>query len=67
MDPREDRFIHISQSGRRNYIPSAIEYGHGNARPIPYIRRAWEETKREDVKIMGKKLKEGIEREAKRG
>jgi HK97 gp10 family phage protein len=67
MDPREKRYIHISNVGRRNYIPSALEFGHGNARPIPYIRRAWAETRKQDVKIMGKKLKEGIEREARRG
>lgn len=67
MDPREKRFIYISQSGKRSYIPSAIEYGHGNARPIPYIRKAWDETRKQDVAIMGRELKKGIEREAKRG
>jgi HK97 gp10 family phage protein len=67
MDPREKRFIHISQSGRRSYIPSALEYGHGNAKPKAYIRKAWAETKQQDVKIMASKLKEGIEREAQRG
>jgi len=60
-------FTDYSKVGRRNYIPSAIEFGHGNARPIPYIRKAWEKTKKQDVRIMGRELKKGIEREARRG
>ena len=60
-------FVDYSKVGKRNYIPSALEFGHGNARPIPYIRNAWEKTKRQDVIIMGRELKKGIEREAKRG
>ncbi len=54
-------------SGKKSYIPAAIEYGHGNARPIPFIRSAWAATKAKAVKKMGSKLREGIEREAKRG
>ena len=60
-------FIEYSKVGKRNYIPSAIEFGHGNAKPIPYIRSAWAKTKAQDVKIMARELKKGIEREAKRG
>jgi len=60
-------FTEYSKIGKRNYIPSAIEFGHGNARPIPFIRSAWAKTKAQDVRIMGKELKKGIEREAKRG
>ena len=67
MNPEEQEFIHYSASGKRSYIPSAIEYGHDGARPIPFIRNAWERTKTKDVEIMGKKLAEGIEREAMRG
>ena len=54
-------------TGKKSYIPAAIEHGHGNARPIPYIRRAWESTKAKAVKVMGISLAEGIEREAMRG
>jgi HK97 gp10 family phage protein len=54
-------------AGKKSYIPAAIEYGHGNARPIPYIRAAWNATKRRDVKIMRNLMKLGIEREARRG
>lgn len=64
MDPREDRFVDYSANGKRNYIPSAIEYGHGNARPIPFIRSAWDKTKRQNVNIMSRTLRTGIEREA---
>lgn len=52
-------------TGKKSYIPAAIEYGHGNARPIPYIRRAWETTKPKAVKTLANELKQGIEREAK--
>jgi hypothetical protein len=52
---------------KKSYIPAAIEHGHGNATPIPYIRSAWVQTKARDIKTMGKLLKQGIEREAKRG
>lgn len=60
-------FTEYSKVGKRNYIPSAIEFGHDNAKPIPFIRNAWEKTKARDVQIMGKELKKGIEREAKHG
>jgi hypothetical protein len=52
-------------TGKKSYIPAAIEYGHDEARPIPYIRAAWAATRQRDVQIMGKRLKEGIEREIK--
>jgi hypothetical protein len=52
-------------TGKKSYIPAAIEYGHDEARPIPYIRAAWAVTKMQDIRIMGRLLKQGIEREAK--
>ena len=54
-------------TGKKSYIPAAIEYGHDNARPIPYIRRAFQSAKRRAIKTLGQQLKQGIEREAKRG
>lgn len=51
-------------TGKKSYIPAAIEYGHDNARPIPFIRRAFETTKARSVKVLGESLKTGIEREA---
>jgi len=54
-------------TGKKSYIPAAIEYGHGNARPIPFIRSAFQSTKAKSVHVLGKELKEGIEREARRG
>jgi HK97 gp10 family phage protein len=53
--------------GRKSYIPAAIEWGHGNARPIPYIRAAWASTKVRAVKKMASELRQGIEKEALRG
>jgi hypothetical protein len=67
MDPAEEKFIHYSKNGKRSYIPSAIEYGHDDARPIPFIRSAWDKTKKEDIRIMAKMFKTEIEREAQRG
>ena len=64
MDPKEEKFIHYSKSGKRNYIPSAIEYGHDDARPIPFIRSAWEKTRKQDIRIMAKRFKQEIEKEA---
>ena len=52
-------------TGKKSYIPAALEYGHGNARPIPYIRAAWAATKNNAVRKMASELKKGIEREAK--
>ena len=52
-------------TGKKSYIPAALEYGHDNARPIPYIRAAWAVTKKQAVRRMGIELKQGIEREAK--
>jgi len=49
-------------TGKKSYIPAALEHGHGNAKPIPYIRRAWDSTRARAVKVMGISLKAGIER-----
>lgn len=54
-------------TGKKSYIPAALEFGHGNARPIPFLRAAWSATKNRAVKKMASVLKQGIEREAKRG
>ena len=66
----EDKFpesVEISASGRRNYIPAALEYGHGSARPIPFLRRAWDTTKREALAVIQREIAAGIERVAKGG
>lgn len=53
-------------TGKKSYIPAAIEFGHDEARPIPYIRAAWAVSKARAVKKMASVLKQGIEREAKK-
>ena len=35
-----EEFDHVSQEGKMSYIPSAIEYGHDSAQPIPFMRKA---------------------------
>ena len=72
-----DDFVHISKSGNRTYIPTAIEYGHkmvifGNktgrrVAPIPFLRRAWDATKHTARKIIVQKMWEGIKAEAAKG
>ena len=54
-------------TGKKSYIPAAIEYGHDNAKPISFIRTAWKAKKTSAVKVLGQQLKLGIEREAKSG
>ena len=51
-------------TGKKSYIPAALEYGHDNARPIPFTRRAFQSTKTRSIKAMAESLKTGIEREA---
>jgi hypothetical protein len=66
MDPKEEKFIHYSKSGKRSFIPSAIEYGHDDARPIQFIRSAWAKTRTEDIRIMAKQFKREIEKAARK-
>ena len=35
-----EEFEHVSEAGKMSYIPSAIEYGHDAAQPIPFMRKA---------------------------
>ena len=67
-----DKFVYIAKvhskyPGGRTYIPAAIEFGHDNARPIPFRRNAADSTKNKRVQVIGVKLKEGIEAIAKVG
>ena len=65
-------FIEESKAGRRNYIPSAIEFGHidragGFVPAIPYIRVSFDSTKRTSEKAVALTFKTEIEATAKRG
>jgi HK97 gp10 family phage protein len=57
----------IGVSVGRWYIPAALEYGHGNARPIPFMRNAYIVSRSAMIRKMKQIMKEGIEREARRG
>lgn len=66
IDPnRAEDFTYYSQDGKRTFIPAAIEYGHsGNtgsnkkvAKPIPYLRKASEQTKKPRIKKFGSVVK----------
>lgn len=58
------QFVAVSSAGRRNYIPSAIEYGHDNAQPIPYMRSAFDSNKASTAQLAVKTIGTAIEIEA---
>ena len=65
-------FVEESADGRSNYIPAAIEYGHidrggGFVPAIPYIRAAFDATKRASEKAVARTFKTEIEATAKKG
>lgn len=63
-------FIHKAKTskyaGGITFIPAAIEYGHDNAAPIPFMRKAVAAKQRAAESIMRSELKSGIETEAKK-
>jgi len=61
-----DRFVVVSADGRRNYIPSAIEYGHDNAAAVPFMRNAWDSTKDIALQVLLSTLWDGLRREARK-
>ena len=63
-----DKFIEETKSGKRHFIPAAIEYGHmaGDTYvpPIPFMREAAESTVNERMRILTEQLRVGTLREA---
>jgi len=59
---------YTSKSGRKTYIPAAIEYGHMSGGtfvpPMPYMRQAAEATQNESMRIFADELRKGLLREA---
>jgi hypothetical protein len=58
-----DIFVDISKAGKRNYIPAAIEFGHGSTKEacaIPFMRNANAKTEGGKVGIVTKELRRGI-------
>lgn len=56
-------FQDVSKTGTQNYIPAAIEYGHGSNKDqaaIPYLRTANLRTEKGKVPLFNKTLKRGI-------
>lgn len=69
VDPKgqaEGIFVDIAEDGNRNYIPAAIEFGHDDAQPIPFLKSAWKANDRRSLSVMMKSLREGIESEARK-
>lgn len=77
IDPKKnDQFIHITQEGDRQHIPTAIEYGH--ARPgaggsgskdvaaIPYARQAFDSNENKAASVVRNEMIKGIEFEGKK-
>ena len=63
--PDVKEFVHESKAGKRSYIPSAIEHGHGNAAPIPYMRTAFNQTRQTSLQTITNELRSGILKEVK--
>ena len=59
-DKFNDELTHTSKAGRKTYIPYAIEYGHGEAKPIPIMRNAYLKKKKIARKIMKAEVLKGI-------
>ena len=52
-------FVHTSKEGRRTYIPSAIEYGHGKSKEQaarPFMRPAGDATEIKRMKILSEEI-----------
>ena len=47
--------------GTRHYIPAAIEYGHGNAAAVPFMRTAADANLKKAVPILRNEMVRGIE------
>lgn len=48
------------------YYPTAVEYGHGNVPPHPFLRPAIDEHEATETRLIGRDIGDGIEREASR-
>ncbi len=66
MLEKDDSFVSVSKAGQRNYIPAAIEYGHDNAAPIPFGRKAFDTKKVEALNDLLDKIDDEIQKEAKK-
>ena len=67
----DDQFVHITKTGKRYYIPNAIEFGHvtqsgGFVPAISFMRAAEQQTNVISVRLIEKDLKKRIEEEGKR-
>lgn len=47
-----------------HYYPTAVEFGHGNVPPYPYMRPAVDEHRTKEIAEIGRDVGKGIEREA---
>lgn len=68
--PDIPEFVEVSADGQRNFIPADIEFGHedragGQVPAIPFMRSAFDATKRASEKAVALELKTGIELTAK--
>ncbi len=72
--PGVDEFVHVSKSGKRAYIPAAIEYGHAGPHrggegatkdvpAVPYMRPALDVTLPNALKIFQEHLEQAIREE----
>jgi len=48
----------------KHYYPTAVEYCHGNVPPHPYMRPAIDEHRTGELRLIGRDIGNGIEKEA---
>jgi len=61
IDPKKaNQFKSRSKAGRVSYIPSAIEYGHDNAKAIPFMRGAAMGSSDEAIKRIMNAVRAGV-------
>ena len=57
-------FVHVTKARKRHFIPSAIEFGHGKAKPIPSMKDAWDKKKKSVLQKLLEKIRELLLEEA---
>ena len=55
-----------TSEGKRYFIPTLLEYGHGGAKPIPFMRSAFDAKKNQALRVTMTKMRDEMENLAKR-
>ncbi len=61
-----DEFMHVTRTGKRYFIPAAIEAGHDNVAPVPFMRNAHAVHEHSARQVVVSEINKGIERQARK-